>query len=116
MEQSIFESLLRSATSQSDYSEKEIAFRGQVGEYEIHFFSKYPFNTLEIYEFGHVFKGEWVEDKPTPLQAHLMMEYIILEIVDYENYHDILKREKQQEEGGYIDPYEEYGVNRRDFF
>ena len=115
MEQSIFERLLASATSQSDYSEKEIAFKGKIGSYELHFSAKEPFNQLETHEFGYEHQGEWAADKPTPYQVQQMLQHISLEIPEYYAYFENLAREKRQEARGYVDPYEEYGVDRRDF-
>lgn len=117
MEQSIFESVLRACTSQSDYIEKEISFRGKVGEYEIHFYSKEPFNTLETHDFGYEFKGEWVEDKPTPYQVDQMMQHIKLEVSDYYKYSDDIQRDKDNhnDERPYIDLYDMFGVSRKDF-
>src|SRR5690606_1511207 len=117
MEQSIFERLLASATSQSDYSEHEISFLGRIGEYGIHFYSKHPFNTLRTYEFGHIFKGEWIEDKPTPYQVEQMMQHIQLEVADYYKWQDRKKtdKENQNDERPYICPYDDNGVDRMDF-
>lgn len=117
MEQSIFESVLKSCTAQSDYSENEISFMGSVGEYHIHFYSKEPFKVLRTHEFGYTFKGEWVEDKPTPYQVKQMMQLIQLEISDYEKYKDDEQRENENhnDERPYIDFHDYFGVSRKDF-
>src|SRR5690606_41321272 len=111
MEQSIFERLLASATSQSDYSEHEISFLGRIGEYGIHFYSVAPFKVLRTYEFGHAFKGEWIEDKPTPYQVEQMMQHIQLEVADYYKWQDRKKTEKENHnhERPYIDKYKHIG-------
>lgn len=117
MEQSIFESVLKACTSHSDYSENEISFRGKVGEYEIHFYSKEPFKVLRTHEFGYEFKGEWVEDKPTPYQVDQMMQLIQLEVGDYYKDKDDEQRDKDNhnDERPYICPYDDHGVSRKDF-
>lgn len=118
MEQNIFESVLKAAKNNSDYSENEISFRGQVGLYLIEFYSVEPFKVLRTHKFGYEFMGKFVPDSPNPLQAQLMMEYINLEVPGYYKRKDDKQRDKDNhnDERPYICPYDDHGVSRKDFF